>query len=98
MIFLRPKPERDEVPSKLRHCARAQLVHVLKRPWRVKPTFKNPMGSRTRGRPPTRWIEDVENDLKALNIKNWQRVAAYRWNWRKRAVEVAKTCNRLLRL
>ncbi|GFX15457.1 extracellular sulfatase Sulf-1 [Trichonephila clavipes] len=61
-------------------------------------TFKNPMGSRTRGRPPTRWIDDVKNDLKTLNIKNWQRVAAYRWNWTKRAVEVAKTCNRLLRL
>ncbi|GFU70417.1 uncharacterized protein TNCV_3442341 [Trichonephila clavipes] len=61
-------------------------------------TFKNPMGSRTRGRPQTRWIDDVENGLKTLNIKNWQRVAAYRWNWRKRAVEAAKTCNRLLRL
>ncbi|GFT95308.1 endonuclease-reverse transcriptase [Trichonephila clavipes] len=61
-------------------------------------TFKNPMGSRTRGRPPTRWIDDVENDLKTLNIKNWQRVAAYRWNWKKRAVEAAKTFNRLLRL
>ncbi|GFV49366.1 endonuclease-reverse transcriptase [Trichonephila clavipes] len=61
-------------------------------------TFKNPMGSRTRGRPPTRWIDDVENDLKTLNIKNWQRVATYRWNWKKRAVEAAKTCNRLLRL
>ncbi|GFV49696.1 reverse transcriptase domain-containing protein [Trichonephila clavipes] len=56
-------------------------------------TFKNPMGSRTRGRPPTRWIDDVENDLKTLNIKNWQRVAAYRWNLKKRAVEAAKTCN-----
>ncbi|GFW15166.1 transposable element Tc3 transposase [Trichonephila clavipes] len=54
-------------------------------------TFKNPMGSRTRGRPPTRWIDDVENDLKTLNIKNWQRVAAYRW--RKRAMEAAKTYN-----
>ncbi|GFY13055.1 endonuclease-reverse transcriptase [Trichonephila clavipes] len=54
-------------------------------------TFKNPMGSRTRERSPTRWIDDVENDLKTLNIKNWQRVAAYRWNWRKRAVEAAKT-------
>ncbi|GFT24650.1 endonuclease-reverse transcriptase [Trichonephila clavipes] len=59
-------------------------------------TFKNLMGSRTRGRPPTRWINDVENDLRTLNIKNWQRVAAYRW--KKRAVEAAKTCNRLLRL
>ncbi|GFW15831.1 hypothetical protein TNCV_1545651 [Trichonephila clavipes] len=53
------------------------------------------MGSRTRGRPPTRWIDDVENDLKTLNIKNWQRVAAYRCNWRKRTVEAAKTCNSL---
>ncbi|GFW31206.1 hypothetical protein TNCV_2577881 [Trichonephila clavipes] len=52
------------------------------------------MGSRTRGRPPTRWIDDVENDLKTLNIKSWHRVAAYRWNWKKRAVEAAKTCNR----
>ncbi|GFU63521.1 hemicentin-2 [Trichonephila clavipes] len=33
-------------------------------------TFKNPMGSQTRGRPRTRWIDDVENDLKTLNIKN----------------------------
>ncbi|GFV23302.1 uncharacterized protein TNCV_4780161 [Trichonephila clavipes] len=33
-------------------------------------TFKNPMGSRTRGRPQTRWIDDVENDLKTLNITN----------------------------
>ncbi|GFY10274.1 endonuclease-reverse transcriptase [Trichonephila clavipes] len=56
-------------------------------------TFKNPMGSRTRERPPARWIDDVENDLKTLNIKTWQRVAAYRWNWRKRAVEAAETCS-----
>ncbi|GFU29703.1 endonuclease-reverse transcriptase [Trichonephila clavipes] len=54
-------------------------------------TFKNPMGSRKRGRSPTRWIDDVVNDLKTLNIKTWQRVAAYRWNWRNRAVEAAKT-------
>ncbi|GFW50428.1 endonuclease-reverse transcriptase [Trichonephila clavipes] len=60
-------------------------------------TFKNPTGSQPT-RPPTRRIDDAENDLKTLNIKNWQRVAAYRWNRRKRAVEAAKTCNRLLRL
>ncbi|GFT12786.1 uncharacterized protein TNCV_5095261 [Trichonephila clavipes] len=30
--------------------------------------FKNPMGSRTRGKPSTRWMDDVENDLKTLNI------------------------------
>ncbi|GFT97691.1 reverse transcriptase domain-containing protein [Trichonephila clavipes] len=62
-------------------------------------TFKNPMGSRTIGKTTNKVdIDDVENDLKTLNIKNRQRVAAYRWNWRKRAVEAAKTCNRSLRL
>ncbi|GFV59360.1 hypothetical protein TNCV_1706221 [Trichonephila clavipes] len=47
-------------------------------------TFKNPMGSRTRERqtPNKVIIDDVEIDLKTLNIKNWQRVAAYCWNWR----------------
>ncbi|GFU51898.1 hypothetical protein TNCV_3734041 [Trichonephila clavipes] len=49
------------------------------------------MGSRTRGRPPTRWIEMMLKISKY--IKNWQRVAAYLWNWRKRAVEAAKICN-----
>ncbi|GFW32583.1 hypothetical protein TNCV_565291 [Trichonephila clavipes] len=60
-------------------------------------TFKSPMGSRKRRKPPTRRIDDVEND-KTLNIKNLQRVAAYRWNWRKRAMDVAKTCNRFVAL
>ncbi|KMQ81618.1 endonuclease-reverse transcriptase [Lasius niger] len=60
-------------------------------------TFKNPGGTRARGRPPTRWLDDTENDIKILNIKNWQRVALDRLSWKKRAVEAAKTCNRLLR-
>lgn len=59
-------------------------------------TFKNPEGSRTRGRPRTRWLDDVENDLKILKIKNWKRVAGDRLGWRRRAVEAAKTCYRLL--
>ncbi|GFV16894.1 endonuclease-reverse transcriptase [Trichonephila clavipes] len=77
------------------------LGHIWRRPENNQTrayTFKNSMGSRTRGRPRTRWIDDIENDLKTLNVKKWQRVAAYHWNWRKRTVEAAKTWNRLLRL
>ncbi|GBM24689.1 hypothetical protein AVEN_46189-1 [Araneus ventricosus] len=53
------------------------------------------MGSnfaRARGRPSTRWLDDTENDIKILKIKNWQRVALDRLSWKKRAVEAAKTC------
>ncbi|GBM36009.1 hypothetical protein AVEN_78104-1 [Araneus ventricosus] len=39
-------------------------------------TFKNPEGARDRGRPSTRWLDDTENDIKILKIKNWQRVAS----------------------
>ncbi|GBN72424.1 hypothetical protein AVEN_273744-1 [Araneus ventricosus] len=46
-----------------------------------------------RGRPSTRWLDDTENDIKILKIKNWQRVALDRLSWKKRAVEAAKTCN-----
>ncbi|GBM36259.1 hypothetical protein AVEN_145978-1 [Araneus ventricosus] len=60
-------------------------------------TFKNPGGARARGRPSTRWLDDTENDIKILKIKNWQRVDLDRLSWKKRAVEAAKTCNGLLR-
>ncbi|GBL64854.1 hypothetical protein AVEN_76737-1 [Araneus ventricosus] len=58
-------------------------------------TFKNPGGARARGRPLTRWLDDTENDIKIFKI-NGQRVALDRLSWKKRAVEAAKTCNRLL--
>ncbi|GBN61449.1 hypothetical protein AVEN_201465-1 [Araneus ventricosus] len=60
-------------------------------------TFKNPGGTRARGRPSTRWLDDTENGFKILKIKNWQRVALDCLSWKKHAVEAAKTCNRLLR-
>ncbi|GBM27912.1 hypothetical protein AVEN_256704-1 [Araneus ventricosus] len=60
-------------------------------------TFKNPGGARGRGRPSTRCLDDTENEIKILKIKNWQRVVLDRLSWKKRAVEASKTCNRLLR-
>ncbi|GBM97204.1 hypothetical protein AVEN_121995-1 [Araneus ventricosus] len=60
-------------------------------------TFEYPRGARAQSRPSTRWLDDTENDIKILKIKNWQRVDLDRLSWKKCAVEAAKTCNRLLR-
>ncbi|GBO28450.1 hypothetical protein AVEN_190236-1 [Araneus ventricosus] len=63
-------------------------------------TFKNTGAARARGRPSTRWLDDTENDIKILKIKNWQRAALDRLSWKKRAVEAATqitilVCSRL---
>jgi len=52
----------------------------------ARPTGKlldwKPMGIRLGGRPRQRWQEDVMEDLKKLNIKNWKKVAKDRRTWR----------------
>ncbi|GFT14349.1 MPN domain-containing protein CG4751 [Trichonephila clavipes] len=35
-------------------------------------------GSQAKGRPSTRWLDDIEKDLNTLKIKNWKRVAINR--------------------
>ncbi len=45
-------------------------------------TFKNTDGQRVRGRPPTRWLNNIESDLNILKIKNWRRVAMDRERWK----------------
>ncbi|GFU70208.1 hypothetical protein TNCV_5058001 [Trichonephila clavipes] len=42
-----------------------------------------PMGNRPRGRPPLRWIDCVEKDLKILKVKYWQTVAKSGVAWRR---------------
>ena len=42
---------------------------------------KDPEGSRGVGRPKTRWIDGVQSDLSALNIRNWKRTAQDRPTW-----------------
>src|SRR5262249_6622850 len=48
------------------------------------------IGNRARGRPRKRWIENVDEDIKKLQVNNWKRVAEDRQQWRN-VVQTAKT-------
>jgi hypothetical protein len=49
-----------------------------------------PIGSRIRGRPRKRWIEDVEEDFRAMGIRGWRKLSKGRTEWKK-ITEKAKT-------
>ena len=66
--------------------AEDNIVQNIKR---RKPTSKRPIG-----RPKTRWEDDVLEDIKSTNIRNWKKVAQNRDRWKK-AVEQARTLYRL---
>jgi len=44
-----------------------------------------PMGTRPVGRPRQRWQEDVIEDLKNLEVKNWKEAVQDRRTWRELA-------------
>jgi hypothetical protein len=50
----------------------------------------NPIDRRSRGRPKTRWKDDVEADLRAMKITNWKTSIEDKLAWKK-IVEQAKT-------
>jgi hypothetical protein len=64
----------------------------------ARPTRKlldwKPMGTRRVGKPRQRWQQDVMEDLKKLNVKNWKEVGKDKRTWRDLA-EKAKTHKRL---
>ena len=53
-----------------------------------------PMSKRPTGRPKIRWEDDVLEDIKNMNVRNWKNVAQNRDRWKK-VVEQARTFNRL---
>jgi hypothetical protein len=52
--------------------------------------FLPPTGRRIRGRPRKRWVEDIEEDIQALEIRGWRKLSNERKEWR-RITEKAKT-------
>jgi len=49
-----------------------------------------PMSKRPIGRPKTRCEDDVLEDIKSMNVRNWKKEAQNRDSWRK-VVEQART-------
>ena len=52
------------------------------------------MSKRPIGRPETRWEDDILEDIKSINIRNWKKVAQNRDSWKK-LIEQARTLYRL---
>ena len=53
------------------------------------PCLKGPIG-----RPKTRWEDDILEDIKSMNARNWKKVVQNRDSWKK-VVEQARTLYRL---
>jgi hypothetical protein len=47
-----------------------------------KVTFQKPFGSRRKGRPKLRWIDDIEADLKNLGVRGWRIKTLDKDEWR----------------
>jgi hypothetical protein len=63
--------------------------NIVQRTKRWKPMAKRPIE-----RPKTRWEDDVLEDIKNMDLRNWKKVAQNRDSWKK-VVEQARTVNRL---
>jgi hypothetical protein len=53
-----------------------------------------PMSKRPIGRPKMRWEDDVLEDVRSMDVRNWKKVAQNRDSWKK-VVERARTLYRL---
>jgi hypothetical protein len=60
-----------------------ELVYRMNSERLVKGIHKwKPLGARTAGRPKNRWEDDVMNDLKLMDNKNWTKCIQIREEWR----------------
>jgi len=71
----------------LGHVERTAEDNIVQKIERCKPVSKRPIG-----RPKTRWEDDVLEDIKSMNISNWNKVTQNSW---KKVVEQAGTLYRL---
>ena len=49
-----------------------------------------PMSNRPFGRQKTHWEDDILEDIKSINIRNWKKIAQNKDSWKK-VVEQART-------
>jgi hypothetical protein len=61
----------------LGHLYRTEELNPCK-----KLTFSKPTGTREKGRPPVRWLDNVQQDLQTLRVRNWKEIASDRIEWR----------------
>jgi hypothetical protein len=73
----------------LGHVERMTEDNNVKKIKKWKPMYKRPIG-----RPKLRWEDDVSEDIKSMNLRNWRNVAQDGERWKK-VIEQAKTLNRL---
>jgi hypothetical protein len=73
----------------LGHVERVAEDNNVQKITRWKPMCKRPIG-----RPKTRWEDDVLEDIKSMNVRNWKKVVQNRDSWKK-VVEQARTLYRL---
>jgi hypothetical protein len=62
----------------LGHVERMTENNIVQKIKRWKPMSKRPIG-----RPETRWEDDVLEDIKSINIRNWKKVVQNRDSWKK---------------
>ena len=72
----------------LGHMERMGNIRVQKNVLNMKPD-----GSRSVGRPRLRWLDNVEDDLCRLGIRNWRWLTASRDEWQKQIVNRALAGN-----
>jgi hypothetical protein len=77
---------------RLRWCGHIERMNNEIMPKQIMTTKTE--GTRKRGRPRKRWMDEVEEDLKIMGIRNWHAVAKDRQEWRKILLE-AKVHNGL---
>ena len=73
----------------LGHVERMAEDNNVQKIKRWKPISKRPIG-----RPKTCWEDDILEDIRSMNARNWKKVAQDSDNWKK-TVEQARTLHRL---